>query len=282
MGATPRLTGWRHGLRAVAAIFRKDLQIFLGYRFNMVMRIVEPIMWMAPALVLGRAFAVDGVNTGLQGYTGTSDYTAFLVVGGVISSYVSAVCWGMGFSLKNEMDIGVLESNWLSPVPVLVQMLGRSLFSLFITTVNTLAIGLIVWLMFGFELVGSAMAAIAILLPLLVALYGFGLGLAAIVLMAANANQVIDVGNFVVTTLSGSNFPVTVLPRPLLAVALALPLTYAYDAVRGQLLGTHTLAPPGTARLIMLALVLATVVPGILLFTRTERICRDRGALARH
>jgi len=27
------------------------------------------------------------------------------------------VFWGMGLSLKTEMDTGVLESNWMLPVP---------------------------------------------------------------------------------------------------------------------------------------------------------------------
>jgi len=276
------LQGWRHWLRAMGAIFRRDLLVFSRYRFNMVMRIIEPIMWLAPALFLGRAFAVNGANVGLAAHTGSADYVAFMVVGGVVASYVSAVCWGMGFSLKNEMDSGVLESNWLSPVPPLVQMLGRSLFNLVITTANTLVIGLLVWSLFGFELVGNLAPALLTLAPLLVALYGFGLGLSAVVLIANNANQLIDVGNFVVNGLSGQNFPVTVLPRPLLAVSLALPLTYAYDAIRGGLLGTHTLLPVSTERLILAGLMLATVIPGALLFGRIERRCRDLGTLGRH
>jgi ABC-2 type transport system permease protein len=276
------LKDWRLHLRALGAIFRKDLQVFMSYPLNAVMRVLEPIMWLTPVYFMARSFAVNGVNVGLQAYTGTSDYMAFIVLGGAVSSYVSAVFWGMGFALKNEMDTGVLESNWLTPAPLLVQMLGRSLFSLFLTTVNMLVIGLSVWLLFGFDLAGAVLPALLTLAPLLVALYGFGLGLASVVLLTNNANQIVDLVSNNITILSGSQFPVTVLPRPLLAISLALPLTYAYDAIRGQLLGTHTLLPIPTSQIILVVFMFVTVAAGLVVFGRVQDRCRQLGTLAHH
>ena len=277
-----RLTGVRHHLAAVLAIFRKDLQVFLGYPLNAVMRVVEPIMWITPVYFMSRTFQVDGANIGLEAFTGTTDYMAFLILGSFISSFVSAVFWGMGFSLKNEMDSGVLESNWLTPVPVLVQLLGRSMFSLFITLVNSLTIGLMVWLLFGFELVGPLVPALLVLLPLIVALYGFGFGLAGMVLLTNNANNIIDIVSNNITILSGSQFPVKVLPRPLLAVSLALPLTYAYDAVRGILLNTATLLPIAHEVAILTGFMFVSFSIGYVVFRRIERRCRSMGTLSQH
>lgn len=276
------LTGWRHHLRTLGAIFRKDVQVFLSYPVNAVMRILEPVMWMTPVYFMARSFAVDGVNVGLRAHTGTTDYMAFFVVGSAISAYVSAVFWGMGFALKNEMDTGVLESNWLTPAPLLVQMLGRSLFSLFLTTVNVSVIGVSVWLLFGFEITGRVLPALITLAPLLVALYGFGLGLAGVVLITNNANYLIDIVSNNITILSGSQFPVAVLPRPLLAVSLALPLTYAYDAVRGQLLGTTTLMPLAAAQGILVVLMFVSTAAGIAVFGHIQDRCRQLGTLAHH
>ncbi|MDP2872229.1 MAG: ABC transporter permease [Bacillota bacterium] len=276
------LKGWPQHLRALGAIFRKDLQVFMSYPVNAVMRILEPLMWMTPVYFMARSFAVDGVNIGLRAYTGTTDYVAFFVLGAAISSYVSAVFWGMGFALKNEMDTGVLESNWLTPAPLLVQMLGRSLFSLFLTTVNMLMIGCCVWLLFGFEFTGRVLPALLTVAPLLVALYGFGLGLAGVVLITNNANNIIDLVSNNITILSGAHFPVTVLPRPLLAISLALPLTYAYDAVRGQLLGTTTLMPIAMAQAILVAFMFVTVTAGLIVFGRIQDRCRQMGTLAHH
>ena len=74
------------------------------------------------------------------------------------------------------------------------------------------------------------------LVPMLVALYGFGFAFAAIVLLLKEANTLIDTSNYMISMLSGSQFPVSVLPRFLLPLSLAIPLTYGFDAVRGHLL----------------------------------------------
>lgn len=277
-----RLYGWRHLLGAVWAIFLKDMRVFLTYPMNALMRIVEPMMWLTPVYFLSRSFQVGGVNVGLQAYAGTSDYMAFLVLGSAVSAYLSAVFWGMGFSLKNEMNSGVLESNWLTPVPPAVQLVGRSLWSVFLTSLNIVVIGLCVWLLFGFDLAGAVLPALAFLAPLLIAFYGFGFALSGVVLLANEANNVIDIVSNNLTVLCGSNFPVQVLPRPLLALALGLPLTYAYDAVRGLLLGTRTMMPVAQEFMIIVALMLVTVPLGLVVLKRVEAVCKTQGKLGMH
>jgi ABC-2 type transport system permease protein len=65
-------------------------------------------------------------------------------------------------------------------------------------------------------------------------------------------------------------------------VALALPLSYGYDAVRGWLLGTHTLLPIGTEILVLLAFMVVMIVLGLLVFKDLERRVRVRGTLGQH
>src|SRR5690606_40227745 len=79
------------------------------------MRIVQPVMWVAPVYFMGVSFSVDGEAVGFAASTGTSEFLAFILLGSVVSSYVSAVLWGIGFSLKQEMEQGTLESLWLTP-----------------------------------------------------------------------------------------------------------------------------------------------------------------------
>lgn len=52
-------------------------------------------------------------------------------------------------------------------------------------------------------------------------------------LITNNANSIIDISNFLITTISGSEFPVIVLPSFILAISLALPLTYGFVAIIG-------------------------------------------------
>jgi ABC-2 type transport system permease protein len=205
-----------------------------------------------------------------------------VLVGTVLASYIASVFWGMGFSLKSEMDSGVLESNWLTPVPRPLMLVGQTLASLAITSVNSAVMLLLAWLVFGFQTSGNVLPAALTLVPMLIALYGFGFAFAALVLLMKEANTLVDVSNYLISLLSGSQFPVSVLPRLLLPLSLAIPLTYGFDSVRAHLLGTSTLLPL-QYELVILLLFMCVMVPlGYLVFKRVERHCKTLGTLSQH
>jgi ABC-2 type transport system permease protein len=273
---------WRSYTRAVLAIAKKDCIHFFRYPLNALFRVIEPIAWLTPVYFLGRSFAGPGGNAGFAAYTGTADYMSFILVGAVLSSYIAAVFWGMGFSLKSEMDSGVLESNWLTPIPRPLMLVGQTLASLAITTVNSAGMLLLAWLLFGFQVGGGVLAAALTLLPMLIALYGFGFAFAGLVLLMKEANTLVDISNYLVSLLSGSQFPVSVLPRLLLPLSLAIPLTYGFDSVRGYLLGTTTLLPLQYELAILVLFMCAMVPLGYLIFKRVERHCKMLGTLSQH
>jgi len=272
----------RSHLRAVLAIARKDWLHFVRYPLNAVFRVVQPIMFLTPIYFLGRSFATPRGNTGFSAYAGTTDFMSFVLVGALLSNYVSAVFWGMGFSLKTEMDSGVLESNWLLPVPRPLFLIGQTMASLAITTLTGAGVLLLSWLLFGFRITGNLLPAVLVLVPMLVALYGFGFAFAGLVFLLRDANTLVDVSDYLVSLLSGSQFPVQVLPRYLLPVALAIPLTYGYDAVRGYLLGTRTLFPLDAELAILLVSMVLMVGLGYTIFRLVERHCRQLGTIGKH
>ena len=273
---------WRSQARAALAIARKDWLHFLRYPLNAVFRVVQPLIWLTPIYFLGRAFATAGGNTGFAAYTGVEDYMSFALLGTVLSNYISAVFWGMGYSLKNEMNTGVLETNWLAPVPRALFLVGQTLASLAITTVTNAVLLAIAWALFGFRVTGNLLGALGAVLPMLLALYGFGFAFAAVVLLMREANTLVDVSDYLVSMLSGSMFPVQALPWFLLPLSLALPLTYGYDAVRGFLLGARTIIPIGYELALLVAFMGLMVPLGYAVFRRIERRCRTLGTLGMH
>jgi ABC-2 type transport system permease protein len=188
----------------------------------------------------------------------------------------------MGYSLKNEMDEGVLESNWMLPVPRPLFLAGQTVASLAITTLTSAGVLLLAALLFRVRLSGALLPAVGAVIPMLVALYGFGFAFAGLVFLLRDANTLVDVSDFLVSQLSGSQFPVEVLPRFLLPLALALPLTYAYDLVRGFLLRTHTLLPLADEFAILLIAMVLMVVLGYAVFQRIERRCQALGTIGTH
>jgi ABC-2 type transport system permease protein len=81
----------------VLAIARKDGLHFVRYPLNAFFRMFEPLIWLTPVYFLGKSFATSRGNSGFAAYPGTGDYMSFIL----LSNYVAAVFWGMGFSLKN-------------------------------------------------------------------------------------------------------------------------------------------------------------------------------------
>lgn len=273
---------WKSNLRALYAVAAKDWRQYWRYPLNAVSAVLQPLVWLTPVYFMGLAFSVNGKALGFAGYTGTTDYVSFILVGTVLSNFISAVFWGMGYALKNDMDAGVLESNWLAPISRSILLIGHTVTNLIVTTLTSLLMLIVGALLFGFQVTGSTLAAIAIAIPLLMGLYGFGFLFAAIVLVMREANTLTDVGSFLVQILSGANFPVTVLPKWLLPIALALPLTYGFDAIRGVLLGTQTLLPIILEYVVMVVFMAVMIAIGLAAFRRLERSVRQRGTLGTH
>ena len=269
-------------LRAVRAIAKKDFLHFVRNPHNAAFSVIQPVIWLAPVYFMGKSFATPEGNVGFAAYAGTDDYMSFVLLGTILSQYLSEVMWGMGFSLKNEMDSGMLESNWMTPMSRPLLLVGRTLASLGITTLNSLGVLLLGWLFFGFRISGNLLTAVLAALPMLVALYGFGFAFAAIVMLIREPNTLIDVSNFVISGLSGTQFPVQALPKMLLPLSLAIPLTYGYDVIRGVLLGTNTLVPVHYEIAILIASMALVTPAGYVVFKLVERRCKQLGTLGLH
>jgi ABC-2 type transport system permease protein len=273
---------FQNQLRALYVIALKDWKVFWRYPLNAVSNIFQPIIWITPVYFMGKAFSTNGQALGFAAYSGTSDYMSFILLGTVLTNFILTVFWGMGYALKNDMDAGVLESNWLTPVPRLLILVGRTLSSLLVTTITSAIMLLIAGALFGFKPTGNTLAAFLTAIPMLIGLYGFGFAFAAVVLLMREANTLVDVSSFLVQGFSGTNFPVKSLPTWLIPIALILPLTYGLDAVRGFLLQTDTLLPIQLEIGILIAFMFVMLWFGAWVFQRVERRVRTLGTLGQH
>lgn len=269
-------------LRALYIIAEKDWKQFWRYPLNALGTVMQPLIWLAPVYFMGLAFSVNGQAKGFAAYSGTGDYISFVLMGTILGNYVMTVFWGIGYALKNDMDAGVLESTWLTPVPRPLLLIGRTFSSLFTTTLTSAAMLLIAALLFGFHPTGNALQALLPTIPMLIGLYGFGMAFAAIVLLMRDANMMVDMSSYIVNLFSGSQFPIQALPKFLMPISLALPLTYGYDAVRGYLLHTKTVIPIVYELVILVVLMFVMTWLGLLVFNNMERKVRARGTLGQH
>lgn len=269
-------------LRALFALIRKDWKQYWRYPLNAVSTMFQPLIWIAPIYFMGQAFSVEGKAHGFAQYSGTTDFMSFILLGTVLESFINAVFWGMGYALKNDMDSGVMESNWLTPIPRLLILIGHSVTNLVVTAITSMGMLLLGGLIFGFHASGDVLKAFMPVIPMMLGLYGFGFAFAAVVMLLREANTLVDVSSFLVQIFSGSNFPVNALPRFLLPVALALPLTYGLDAVRAHLIGTKTILPLQWEMVLLVVFMFVMLWIGTVTFRSLERRVRTLGTLGQH
>jgi len=269
-------------LRALYAVTRKDWKQYWRYPLNAISQMLQPIIWITPVYFMGLAFSVNGKAEGFAQYSGTTDFMSFILLGTVLESFINAVFWGMGYALKNDMDAGVMESNWLTPIPRLLFLVGHSVTNLVVTAIVSMGMLFFASLLFGFHVNGNLWVAFQPIIPMMIGLYGFGFAFAAVVLLMREANALVDISSFLVQIFSGASFPVNALPRFLLPVALALPLTYGLDAARTHLLGTQTILPVQWEMFLLIVFMFVMLWIGTTAFRSLERRVRTLGTLGQH
>jgi ABC-2 type transport system permease protein len=95
-------------LHALLAIAKKDWKKYWRYPLNAITTIFQPVIWLTPVYFMGMAFSVNGQAQGFAEYSGTPDFMSFILIGTLLTNFINSIFWGMGFSLKEDMDDGVL------------------------------------------------------------------------------------------------------------------------------------------------------------------------------
>jgi ABC-2 type transport system permease protein len=269
-------------LNVFRARFLISMKIYFRYPVNFIMTLFDPIMWLTPFYFMGKSFSSGGSVVGFEKYTGNSDYVGFLVIGYMISSYVSTVFWATGFSLKEEMRQGVLESNWCAPVNKIIMLLSKTVFYFCATTFEIILTFIVCRIAFGFKVSTGLLQAVGFLIPGIIGMIGIGMAVAALVLVAKEANPIIDLVNSILSALSGGYFPVKVMSKGFLFIALAIPLTYIYDSSRAILINQVPLLPLWQELIIIISAMFILCLLGGLIFMKVEKKCRSLGILGTH
>ena len=191
---------------------------------------------LATALILALMYAaVAGVATGGAAFLGFYVANAF-------HEYVTRILVGMGWIVVEEREeYETLKYIYASPVGIFTYLWGRSTVKFTQATISMLLILTLGWFALGLRWDWGAVR----WAPLLLAL---GLGLVAVVVLgflvagwalvlprsAIGVNEGVSAALYL---LCGVIFPIDLLPRALQLVALALPFTWWYEALRRFLLG---------------------------------------------
>lgn len=269
--------------RAAWAIARKELRVALRYRLNAVNQVLQPLYQvLLPSMLLGATFAVGGEAVGLAETAGTTDIVGFLFLGMLALTLVSAGFWGVGFSIRLELDAGTLEPTWLTPTRRETFVVGLTMAAMVMAMATTAILVLLgIWL-FGAEIAPRLAIALPILALASAGILGIGYLVGAIVLRMREANFFVDAADFIFVGLSGAAFPIVVLPDAVRWISYLLPTTYALDLMRVAAIDTRPLLPAAVEWLMLAITSAGLLAAGRWAWLATEHRLRIRGTLGQH
>lgn len=236
--------------------------------------------WMIQETVLP-VLAVSAFAYAYRAMEAPAAYTGVLVLGAAMTTFWLNVLWGLGAQLYWERDSGNLELYVMSPAPMTAILTGMALGGMITTTIRAAAITTAGVLLFDVPLAPSSWWLLALGLGVtLAALYGLGMMFASLFLLwGREAWHLISLLQEPIYLMSGTNFPVSVLPRAVALVATAIPLTLGMDAMRQVLFHTTGLFAVWVELSVLGVLAVAFISAARLGLRYIERRAREEGKL---
>jgi len=259
------------------AFLRRDLRLYLSYRFAFALGLVGILLNVAVFFYLAQLVTEARVPV-LQQYG--SDFFPFILIGIAFRGYLGVALGHFATSLRGEQMMGTLEMLLASPLK-LSTLVGAT--TSFTFTYHTATVGgyLLLGLLMGSLSLNrmSLLVALLVMIPTVASFAALGMLSAAFMMTVKRGDPVNFLINATATLFGGVYFPVEVLPDSLQLISRALPITYSLDAMRKALLLGAGLGEV-VSELVVLAVFAMVLLPlGLLAFRRALRQARRDGTL---
>jgi ABC-2 type transport system permease protein len=260
----------------VLAILRRDYLITRSYRLPFVLDVFFGVLNLAVYFFISRTFA-DKVPADLHG---APTYFAFATVGIILGLVVEAASEGIADRIREEQLTGTLESLLTYPLTLIEICFGLVSFPFVFALariVMYLAIGS-VWM--NLDLTRTSWIGLATMLVATGgAVVAIGIVSGAAILVWKRGGILAAMAVFAMTILSGSFFPISVLPDGLESLGKILPLRFALDGIRASLFGSRDWSGDAIA-LVLFAVVGVPVA--VWMFGAALQRARRAGSLAQY
>lgn len=267
-------------LDTAIAFLKKDIQIFLSYRFNLIFKIGGIFAAVTFLFLIGNVIDKASLKF-LDQYGGS--YFAFLIIGIAFTDYTGISIDSYGNNIRDGQLTGTLEIILTSPTRLVPFLFSSALWGYLYTTFRLTLYFIAGIFLFGLE-VGKANFAAALVIFCLTIVVAVSLGViyAAAVLVFKQADSAKNAIGAVLFILSGLFFPPDVMPPWLAKIASYIPFTYSLKGLRLSILQGHSLDMLRTEciGLLLYAIILATISSFI--FSLALKKAKAEGGLAQY
>lgn len=266
-------------MRETLALLRAGWIAAASYRLNLFFSLVGlgvslvPLYFVAQALqpVAAQSISDEGGR-----------YFAFLTIGLAVFFFISSAVMSLPNAIGGGISSGTLEALLATPAPVPSLLLGLVSFDLTWAAIRAVCL-LGASMLLGLRIApgGIPLALLALLLTVL-AYFGIGLGLAAMILIFRTIGPL---GSGILAAsglLGGAYYSTTVIPSWIQHLAVLVPLTYGLRVIRRAILAGAPAEAilPDLTRLSLAATVLLLL--GGLCFRAALRHARGQGSLGQY
>ena len=261
----------------------KNMKFLMAYPVVFVFWTVFPIFWFIPFLLQGQAFVGGLQSSEFAKLAGTPNFVAFVILGGILNSYVMTSLYGVGESIRREAYRGTLDYLLSSPCNKAFILIGKALSESISSTLYAMTQLVVCIIFFGVEItLGVIMPILLIIILLILGLYGMALMLAAISLRYKQAHDLAHTLENVFYIFSPVRYPVQSLPSWAQMVSTILPLTYALIAVRSLMLLQYDITAVYYEILFLFIIDIVAIFLGFYLFNWMEEKTKKSGTISHY
>jgi len=270
-------------IRAIWENNMKEWKIELTYPISFARQSIEPIIFLLPFIIYGLVLIGGKHSDSLMSLVGTGDIVTYVFTGYVIMGFIGTSVWAMGFSIRKEQWYGTLESIYVTPTSRISFVLGMALHSVMHQGIAVFFEFSVIYTIFGLLLrIEGILPALVIFALMMLALCGFGIFVSSLALILKEG-WIISEGLYsVLMILSPVAYPLTVLPNVAQQMSKMFPTAPALIGIRSFLIENYTPEVIGNVFLHLLALDLAWIVFGVIIFYMTDVYVRKRGTLGKY
>jgi ABC-type multidrug transport system permease subunit len=192
-------------------LVKKDLKLFFGNKQDMLLTFALPIIFITLfASVFGKMNnSEEGNLVGLvQAVAGTSVMMLLFSVAGI------------GGSLLDEKQEGVLKKLLISPIPANYILFGKLVFANIISIIQLIIMFVYSWLVFGLDILHHLPSLVLMIFIIAYACSGFGVVLASFAKTRQQVQGLSTIIVLVMSALGGSMIPVFAMPEIMQKIAV--------------------------------------------------------------
>jgi len=266
----------------VIATAYKELKISLRYSTWVLTMFAAPYVLSILMQTIG-GYAGGSESYGkFSAYTGTENIFVYLVLGSLLWMMAAVIMWDVGLLLNNERWRGTLEQNAMAPVPFVSLAVGFTIADILFTS-PVFIIGVASGLLVGGAFSLSSFFQISLLFIIgLLPLYGMGLLFGALSFRSRRSYSVVNMLNTTLAILSGSLYPIAVLPAWLQSISNLIPLTHATVLVRTFSLLPQFFLSESWRLLVLIFMMIIYPLIGIFVFNMADKQARRKGDFAKY